>query len=177
MKTNKTLLIIEDEKALNETILQRALLELSVNKNTNSMNEELLEIKTQYEPAIDKANAKIKEYDSAIKTFCKKNKRLFKESKTLKLTYGSIQQRTGQPTLKLIKGHTWESVTNKLFELFSNKYVSVKKTLNKPSVVRAFNDNEIKTEALVIAGAEIKQGENFNITINWDEIKTPDTEK
>lgn len=154
---------IDKKEAINNfdevdnTLKQIALNDTFIEEQTALMNQQLLSVKEQYEPGIKKRIEENKQLEKEIEKFLKKNKSFFEKIRSKLLTFGKVGFRLGKKHLDKTKAVTWETVTEKFFELFGSKYVIVKKTLNKDDVIDAVDKGDLSIEQIESTGAVIVQ--------------------
>ena len=127
---------------------------------TGKMEVELTKVREKYSDDIEKLG---KEKDLAfgvLQTYALENEQLFDKKKSLEMTHGKLGFRTGTPTLKNLKGYTWEAAKNLVKEFMGIKYVRTKEEVNK-ELILAERDNEKVNELFTKCGIEVRQEETF----------------
>jgi phage host-nuclease inhibitor protein Gam len=171
-QTDQTALNTLDD--VNATILNIAVLQLNADKKENAMNEMLIDIKKKNEPDIKLYRDKIAVLESQLKEFAKKNKKLFKDKRSMDLTYGRVGYRSGKKALKLLdsKKFTWEYFKEKLESLYGVKYVKVTTKLKKTEIINAVESGSISQETITdVLKAKVSSTEQFFYKIDWDKIR------
>lgn len=164
---------LESLDDVNDVLAKIAALQTQVEKKEAAMNAFLLKIKNRYEPEIADLKKLIEASESDIARFGKSNKKLFKEQRSIKLTYGRVGYRLGNISLSIIdkKNWTWDRVKEKFQDMFTTKYVSIKTQLQKNKIIDDIKSDKLNEEQLEACGVTAKRSESFFYEINWDEIK------
>lgn len=127
---------------------------------TAKMEIEITKVREKYQDEIEQLG---KEKDSAfavLQTYALENEALFDKKKSLDMTHGKIGFRTGTPTVKNLKGYTWESVKNLVREFIGDNFIRVKEEVNKEAIL-AERDNQEVAQHFKKCGIEIRQDETF----------------
>lgn len=170
MQTNKPALnTLED---VNATLLNIALMQLTVEKKENAMNQAIISIKQKAEPEINDLKTKIIAYEEQVNEFLNSNKKMFKEKRSAVLTYGTIGFRTGKFALEYIsKKFSLEFAKQKLADLFGTKYLIVDTKIDKSKILADMKKGVLTDEKLAATGFKRVRGESSFYEINFDEIR------
>jgi len=158
---------------VNNILAKIAALQSHAEEREAKMNSLILKVKNRYEPEINNTKKIIEELESELAYFGRSNRKLFKDQRSIKLTYGKIGFRLGNISLALVdkKNWTWDRVKEKFQDLFSTKYVTIKTQLQKNKIIDDVKAEKLNDEQLAACGISIKRGEAFFYEINWDEIR------
>lgn len=163
---------------VNAVILNIAVLNSQIEKHEAAMNENLLKVKQLYEPRINERKKKVEEYEKQLAAFGKVNRKLFKEERSKKLTYGTVGYNYSKPALKLLnKNWTWDRVKEKIQDLFSTRYVKVETTIIKNKMLSDADAGILSQDKLETCGVKVTRSESFFYKINWDEIRIENLDK
>lgn len=173
----KNTIIINNWNDVDNNIAIIAAMEMENEIQTAEMNEKILAIKKEYEPGIKKTEEYINEHTKAIEKYCKKFKKQFKEARSKDLTYGRVGFRDGKPSLRLVKGYTWKAVLDKIKDAFKTRYMDIKPTLKKQSIIDDYERGMLTPEQLEDLGCKVAKSETFYIKIDWSKIRNEDEEK
>jgi len=170
---NKNKVVLGSLEEVNDTLAKIAALQTQVEEKEAKMNSLILKVKNRYEPVINDLQKLIETFEGEIAQFGKSNKKLFKEQRSIKLTYGRIGYRLGKISLKIIdkKNWTWDRVREKVQDIFTTKYVEVKTKLQKNKIIDDIKAAKLSDENLAACGIAVNRSESFFYEINWDEIK------
>jgi hypothetical protein len=143
----------EADNALKQVALNDAFIE----EQTALMNQQLISVTEQYEPDIHKRIIENKELESEIEKFLKRNKSLFATIRSKVLTFGKVGFQLGKKALGKTKDATWATIAEKFFNSYGSKYVKVKLTLKKDSVLDALDKGELTVDQIEATGASVGQ--------------------
>ncbi len=168
----RTKLSIESFDSLDARLKKIADDEQKIKALESDMNREMLKIKEGYEEQIKEIKKSISNNEKDISKFLKANKSKFQEVRSKNLTYGVVGFQKGQKHLsKKSRKDSWDSIADKFFDLFGEKYVILKKTLNKNSVVTAFKNKNLTEEQLALGGVKIVQKDEPFYKLDIEEIQ------
>ncbi len=153
----------------------REIAELTIARNaaTGEMDARLVAVRSEFEPGLTSIEARLEEKTELLKNWAEANPGEFKEGlKSLSLTHGSLGWRTGLPSLKTLRGWTFDRVLEKIKGAAGLlKYIRTKEEVNKQGLI---NDRDILgPDGLRSIGVEVKQEESFFVepTLEKLEIK------
>jgi phage host-nuclease inhibitor protein Gam len=139
----------------------------SSNKKMNAeMDLAITKIREKYQDKVEENNLVISEKTEVLETYLKLHPEVLGKNKSIELIHGTIGFRTNTPSLKTLKGFTWESCKNLVQALLGNKYVRVKEELDKEALLadREEEKDGVQLEASFSkCGFEVKQEETFFI--------------
>lgn len=145
----------EVDNALNRI----AELNLDERRISDAMNQKINDIQEKYHDNLDPIAEEKLQLERNIELFCKSVRdEEFQNSKTKKLRFGEVSFRLGNPTLKNLKGWTWESIKTLLMK--SKRYTQFLRTkieINKQSIM----DSRLNEKQLAEIGMTLEQKENF----------------
>lgn len=128
-------------------------------KISDEMNSKINAIQETYHKMLDPVAEEKLQLERNIELFCQSVRdEEFNESKTKKLKYGEVSFRLSTPSLKNLKGFTWESIKTLLSK--SKKYAQYLRTkteINKQAIM----DAKMKEKELAEIGMTVSQTENF----------------
>jgi phage host-nuclease inhibitor protein Gam len=142
---------------VDNALKQIALNDTFIDEQTALMNQQLISVKEQYEPDIQKRIDENSKLEKDIEKFLNKNKSLFEKIRTKVLTFGKVGFQRGIKHLGKSKDATWATITENFFTSFGAKHVKVKMTLLKDSVMVALDKGEISPEQIEATGATVVQ--------------------
>lgn len=142
---------------VDSALKQIALNDTFIEEQTALMNQQLLSVKEQYEPDIKKCIEQNIILEKDIEKFLNKNKSFFDKIRSKLLTFGKVGFQKGQKHIGKSKDATWNTITEKFFDVFGPKYVKVKMTLMKDSIITALDKGEISLEQIEVTGATVVQ--------------------
>ena len=130
-----------------------------IKKNEADMNLKISKIQEAYQPKIDALNEEKIGLERNLQLFCESKRDEFNEKKTKELSFGSVSFRIATPSLKTLKGFTWESVKNivKASKKLAGTFIKVKEDLNKQAILTA----NMKESELAKLGLTVSQEESF----------------
>ncbi|MGK9367561.1 host-nuclease inhibitor Gam family protein [Melioribacter sp. Ez-97] len=136
------------------------------------MNEKINELKSAYEEETSEARSRKLALEKELEKFCIKNKNEFGSARTKNLLFGKIFFRTTPPKVSLLnRKYTVATAVELASKLFKNKYVRIKKELDKDAILASYAAKEIDDERLAAIGLKIDQQEKFGYEINWENLK------
>jgi phage host-nuclease inhibitor protein Gam len=134
---------------------------------TAKMDEAITKIRSKY--ADDLAELKDQK-DSAfevVQAYCTEHEEIFGNAKSVDTVHGRIGFRTGNPSLKPLRGFTWTSI-NELIKAKLPGYMRRYEEADKESLLADRNKPEIMT-LLPSVGIQVKQDERFYIDLKKEE--------
>lgn len=149
-----------------------AIAELKINeaKTKAEMDQELKEIRTDYEQQLSDINTSVTPLLLRIQAWAEANQDEFGKQKSIAMLHGTIGWRVGNPTLKTLSGWTWDRCLEALKSLGWLQFIRSKPEVDKAAIL---NQRETLTEAdLRQIGTRVVQEESFFV-----EPKMTETEK
>ncbi len=134
------------------------------------MNEELARVRERYEPDIAATAATWAGLFETVQAWAAANPDLFASRKSIVMVHGTLGYRTGQPTLKPIKGMTWEKVVDVLKRTMP-AYVRTKEEADKQGLIAAAEAGEMGEENLRTLGLRRHQEERFFVDPNKESVE------
>lgn len=128
------------------------------------MNEAIALAREQYEPDLAALKAQWDEVFARVEAWAEAHKDEFARKKSLVFVHGTIGFRVGNPTLKPVKGMTWEKVLDALKRI-APAYVRVKEEPDKPGLLGLGEEN------LGTLGLRVEQQERFYAEPAKDSVK------
>lgn len=124
----------------------------------SAMDDEILQIKKQYETQINEAEARIKQITDDLEAWASANPDLFTKRKSIEFLNGVIGFRTGTPKLvPLSRGWTWEKITKAVCAYLPN-FTRSKPEVDKQAIIAQAAELEA---ILPRCGIKVMQGEKF----------------
>ena len=124
------------------------------------MEIEITKVREKYSGDIDEWKESKDLSFGVLQTYALENESLFDKKKSFEMTHGKIGFRTGTPTLKNLKGYTWESVKNLVKEFLGDTYIRTKEEVNKEVLLNE-RENELIADNFKKCGIEVRQEETF----------------
>lgn len=160
---------IRSKEELVETVAEIARLTVDANLLRATMDERIMQIRDEFQPKIEAAEAEIKAEVKAAKVWAKANKTEFGEAKSLDLGLAVVGFRTGMPKVSFLKGWNVEKCIAAVLERFPRRgYVRTVEELDKQALI-ADRDKLTACECDNI-GIEIDQDETFFVDVK---LETP----
>ena len=131
-----------------------------INKLTSEMEIKITGVREKYQDGLAALNRRVEETNAILMTYAMENENLFDKKKSIEMTHGKIGFRTGTPTVKNLKGFTWEAVKNLVKSFLGDSYVRIKEEVNKEAILAARDEKEIAAK-FGQCGIEIRQEETF----------------
>lgn len=145
--------------AAEELFGEFASIDAKINQITSKMDVEITKVREKYQTSLAELCEQRDKRVELLQHFAVNSPDLFVKKKSLEFTHGVLGFRTGQPSLKTLKGFTWPAVTN-LLKTFLPDYV---RTVEEPAKDKllADRDNEDVQPLLAKAGIQVVQAESF----------------
>jgi phage host-nuclease inhibitor protein Gam len=160
---------IETKDELVGTVAEIARLTVDANLLRATMDERIMQIRDDFLPRIEAAQAEIKAEAKAAKVWATANKKEFGEAKSLDLGLAVVGFRTGMPKISFLKGWTVEKTIEAIFARFPRRgYVQTVEELDKQALI-ADRDKLTVCDCDNI-GVEIGQDETFFVEVK---LETP----
>lgn len=158
-KASATLESIEDaNRALHALLIA----EVELEKQQGAMDLERAAATTKYEKKIDEQRAAIADLTQQLQTwYMAHHKDLETDGlKSVKLAYGVIGRRIGNPTLKpLNRSWTWGAIGVKLRSIYNARFFKAQ----EPEIDRGLVRAELTAEQLAAVGLKVEQEERFYV--------------
>ncbi len=148
--------------------------EINAEVEAANMNLEVINLKKMYQPKINFNLGVADGLRMDIEAFCKEHKKEFEGAvKSRRLIFGKVGFRFTPSSLKLLKGHGWESVKVKFADLFKFRYIKVVTTLDKKQITEdATAEVPLLTEEqLAACGVRIGRTEKFFYEIDKEQVQ------
>lgn len=135
--------------------------EANLQKIEGTVEMKIVEIREKYQDDIAKfKDAKAVAFER-LQYFADKNPELFDKKRSYEMVHGRIGFRIGNPSLKTIKGFTWDAVVN-LANEFLPDYVRTKAEINKEALL-ADRDNTEVASLFTKIGVKVDQADSFYV--------------
>ncbi len=132
------------------------------------MEEELTLVRERFETSIADQAAAVKEGEERLQAWADAHPEAFASQRSVAMLHGTLGYRTGLPTLKTLRGVTWERVIALLKQNELAHYVVVKESPDKDGLI---GDREmIGDDGLRALGMRIDQAERFFVRPNKESI-------
>jgi phage host-nuclease inhibitor protein Gam len=131
------------------------------------MNLDLAAVRERFEPDLAALSATVDEQEATVRAWADAHPEEFATRKSLVMVHGALGYRTGQPTLKTVRGVTWEKVLALLRHNLPH-YVRVKEEVDREAILA---DREaLGSENLKTLGLRVEQAERFYVEPNKDAV-------
>jgi phage host-nuclease inhibitor protein Gam len=128
-------------------------------KITAQMDIAITKIREKYQDELAALAEQKKSAFERLQHFALNSPELFTNRKSIELMHGKLGFRTGTPSLKTLKGFTWNSALN-LVKEFLPDFVRIKEEVDKESLLARREDPDISSR-LSKCGLRIEQAETF----------------
>lgn len=135
---------------------------------TGKMAVELTRIREKYADAIQSLNEVKDQAFEELSTFAQDHRDEFGGKKSMDFTHGVLGFRTGNPSLKTLKGFTWNSVINLLRE-FLPTYLRTVEEVAKDRLIADREDPEVN-KLFSKVGIYVNQDETFFVEPKKEEV-------
>ena len=132
------------------------------------MNLELAAVRERYEPELAALSEIADEQTAIIRAWADAHPEEFATRKSIAMVHGTIGYRTGQPTLKPIRGVTWDKILAILRHNLPH-YVRVKEEVDKEAILA--DREQLGDENLKTLGMRVEQAERFFVDVNREANK------
>lgn len=159
---------------LNNSLLQIAELQLSVDQANNRLNTSKLKMEEEYQKEVGPLQEEINSIEKEMEKFCKSKKKEFADKKSRSFTFGSVGFRKGKKTLALLnsKIFNWEKVANNFLRTHRRKYVEEILKLFKVRIIADYEQGKLSDDDLAENGVKINQKERFFYELNMEEVRS-----
>jgi phage host-nuclease inhibitor protein Gam len=159
---------IGTKEELVETVAEIARLTVDANLLRATMDERIVQIRDEFLPRIEAAQAEIKAEVKAAKVWAAANKQEFGETKSMDLGLAVVGFRTGMPKVSFLKGWTVEKCIEAILARFPRRgYVRTVEELDKQALI-ADRDKLTACDRDNI-GVEIEQDEAFFVEVKLEQ--------
>jgi phage host-nuclease inhibitor protein Gam len=136
---------------------------------TAELNLGLSEVRARFELQIQAYQAEYEATEKLLKEWAKANRTAAGDSKTIEMVHGTIEFRTGMPTVKIASGQTEEAVIERLEGRPSwTPYLRTLREINKEQILA---DRDALSDAeLAEIGLKITQIERIHVTPKAEEV-------
>ena len=150
---------IKDWGEADNTLKYIGIIEQKIKILSGKMNEQITKIQEQYSPEISKFEQEKLGLERDLQLYCESKRDEFDEKKTRELSFGSVSFRLSTPSLKQMKGYTWESIKNIISKSkkYADKFLRIKTDIDKNAILQT----ELSEKELASIGCMIEQKENF----------------
>lgn len=151
-----------------KSALQKAsVLHAIIEKARADYNAKEQERRRQFDESVAEQSAQLKMWEKEIESYCKDNKNLFDDTRTMHLVHGSVGFRIGNPAVKNIKGVDDEGALNLLNLHAATEYIRVSHEINRDAIKNAYTTGVVTDEQLALYGLRIEQAERFRIEYHY----------
>jgi phage host-nuclease inhibitor protein Gam len=148
---------VDVESTLNEITLTT----INRNRAQLDMDKAITAARERYEATIATCNQAIEEKSELVRTWAEQNPAEFGKVKSIDFVHAVIGFRTGTPTLKPMRGWTWDRVLEKMKgSAFWSAWIRTKEEVNKQTLLI---DRDSLADHLPDIGLQVKQDESFYI--------------
>ena len=133
---------------------------------TAEMNEAVNAVRQNYEAQLGAIDEDITAKTALARAWAEEHPAEFGKGKSISMTHGDVGWRIGNPTLKTLRGWTWDRVLESLRAGHWTKYLRVKSEVNKELLLA-----DRATVNLADVGCRVVQDETFFIE---PRIQTPE---
>jgi len=126
--------MIKSTEEANKTLLNIKELQRKIEIIESKYNAQIDDLKKRINKKTSEDYKLLEELKSDLQIFMKSTPNLFKESKTVKLSFGTLHARKNPAKLTLKEGQSWESVLKNLYENGFEKYIEIKEIPNKSAI-------------------------------------------
>lgn len=137
--------------------------EIIIERETrNAMDAEISAIRDKYAPQLDESTKLIDDMLRLCQEYADANPDLIPaDRKSIELTHAIVGYRTGQPSLKTLRGWTWDNVLHAMRDVPELKrFIKTKEEPDKAGMIR---DRDQLVDLLPIVGCKIEQTETFYV--------------
>jgi phage host-nuclease inhibitor protein Gam len=145
---------VDVEATLNEITLTT----INRNRAQLDMDKAITAARERYEATIATCNQAIEEKSELVRTWAEANPAEFGKVKSIDFVHAVIGFRTATPTLKTLRGWTWDRVLEKLKDLGLKQYIRTKEEPNKQTLLIDRDGLQLPT-----LGLQVEQKESFFI--------------
>ncbi len=130
-----------------------------IKASESEMNLKITEIQQKHQPSLDNLNEEKIGLERNLQLFVESKRSEFDEKKSKELSFGIVSFRLSTPSLKTLKGFTWEAVKSVIAKSkkYADQFLKTKTDLNKQAILNA----NLKETELSKIGCVISQEENF----------------
>lgn len=130
-----------------------------IKKQEADMNLKINKVQDQYQPEIDRLNELKIGLERNLQLYCEEHREEFEGKKSKELSFGTVSFRFAPPSLKTLKGFTWDAVKAviKSSKKLAGAYLKVKEDLDKNAIL----NSEMKESELAKIGLTGQQAESF----------------
>jgi phage host-nuclease inhibitor protein Gam len=145
---------VDVEATLNEITLTT----INRNRAQLDMDKAITAARERYEATIATCNQAIEEKSELVRAWAEANPAEFGKVKSIDFVHAVIGFRTATPTLKTLRGWTWDRVLEKLKDLGLKQYIRTKEEPNKQTLLIDRDGLQLPT-----LGLQVEQKESFFI--------------
>lgn len=165
-KKTKPAPAIATREQLEERMGDYARAAIEINRQTAMMNKTIAGIRERYEPVFAALDESAGAALADLEAWAALNPGDFGARRSIELLHGTIGYRTGQPTLKTIKGVRWADVLDRLRSMFPG-WIRTREEPDKEAILSARDD--LGADGLRSIGCKVEQTERFYADPRLDE--------
>lgn len=99
------------------------------------LDAKIAEVRERYEKTLSDCGEQLEKLMGVAEEWAAENREEFGKNKSLEMTHGVVGYRTGNPTLKTIKGFTWDRVIERLEAGNMAGFIRTKKEVDKATLL------------------------------------------
>lgn len=138
-----------------------AMMTIQRDQQMATMDEEIANVRKQFEDSISGVSGQIDESFSLVREWAEAHPEEFKDRKSIDMVHGTIGFRTGMPSLKTLRGITWEKVLLKINEMGLLPYIRTRYDVDKEKMLA--DRAEAIGSLFGQIGVQVKQDESFYV--------------
>jgi phage host-nuclease inhibitor protein Gam len=169
MATKKNMADV-DRSEMDVVIRELCIATIELDRLTAQMNEEIASVKARYQSELETFSSIRDNLFARAEEWAKSHRGEFASKRSIAFLFGTIGFRSGNPTLKTLRGVTWERVVDTLRQLLP-AYVREKPEVDKAGILAAVAAGEIGAENLTTLGLRVDQPERFYVDPNKDVVE------
>lgn len=167
-KTEKTRIARLTRDDIEHAVRELCIATVRLDEEQARLNLDLARAREVHEAALTALNADVAEHTATVRAWSDAHPEEFATRKSIVMVHGTLGYRIGQPSLKTIRGVTWDKVLALLKAAFP-AYVRVKEEIDREAILA---DREaLGEENLGTLGLRVEQAERFYVEVNKDAVK------
>lgn len=141
--------------------------QIRVDVMTAELNARIVAARQAFEEDLAADDDLLKELKAELQAWADANQEQFGERKSIQMVHGMLRYQTGQPTLKTVRGATWEKALARIKALCP-AYVRTKEEADKEALLA--DRKIIGAEELRELGLMVEQAERFHVDLNLETV-------
>jgi phage host-nuclease inhibitor protein Gam len=159
-------LAVEDVEAL---VREMCIASVRHDEALARMNEEIERARQNHEPELTATQATWDNLFASVQIWAEAHPELFASRKSIAMVHGTVGFRTGQPSLRPVRGMTWEKVVDALRQI-APAFVRRREEADRQALAAAAAEDG-GTELLGRIGLRLHQEQRFFVDPNKDAAK------